>query len=417
MNVLVCRWDQLPLEAILDRGARVTLIYDEWEAAHRFIDPALLARVERVYVIRSFDALDELAQLAIELRLYGPAIDKVLSLSEYSQFGAAYLAQLLGLDEPSVETSVLVRDKRAMKAKVAARGVRCARFVSLTTTDVAGSVERVGAELGFPVIVKPVAGLGSIDTRSVASSAELTELLQGVAADGVVQFLMAEEPVRGDEYHVDAVWADGRVQMLAVSIYTKPRMLITHPGRENGSLILPRAGHAELYARVEALQAEVNAALEIHNGITHLEVFEDAEGRLWFSEIATRYAGGAIPESFRPYGMDLREMWIESALNGGSAPLPLHEADYPYIGWTNLAPDEAGVIRREPSDEEIAKFTYVLGMTRARGVGFHIESLHPSVWCLMLVIGADSPEQFRQRAAELEELLLPSYRMEAVTSD
>ncbi|MFJ8582770.1 acetyl-CoA carboxylase biotin carboxylase subunit family protein [Micromonospora sp. NPDC093277] len=417
MNVLVCRWDRLPLEAVLDRGARVTLVYDEWEAANRSFDPALLARVERVYVIRSFDALDELAQLAVELRLYGAPIDKVLSLSEFSQFGAAYLAQLLGVDEPSVETSVLVRDKRAMKAKVSGRGVRCARFVSLTTTDVAGSVKRVDAELGFPVIVKPVAGLGSVDTRSVASSAELTELLQGVATNGVVQFLMAEEPVRGEEYHVDAVWAGGRVQMLAISRYLKPRMLVTHPGRENGSIILPRAGHAELYARVEAMQAEVNAALEIHSGITHLELFEDAEGQLWFSEIATRYAGGAIPESFRPYGMDLREMWIESALNGGSAPLRLHEPEYPYIGWINLAPGEAGVIRQEPSDEEIAAFPYVLEVTRARGVGFHVESVHPSVWCLLLVIGADSPEQFRQRAAELEELLLPSYRMEAVTSD
>ena len=339
---------------------------------------------------------------------------KLLSLSEFSQFGAAYLAQLLGLDEPSVATSVLVRDKRAMKAQVSGRGLRSARFVSLSTTNVAESVERTTAELGFPVIVKPVAGLGSVDTMSVGSSAELTELLQRVSADGVVQFLMAEEPMRGEEYHVDAVWADGRAQFLGISRYLKPRMLVTHPGRENGSIILPRDAHAELYARVEELQAEVNMALEIRNGITHLKLFEDAEGQLWFSEIATRYAGGAIPESFRPYGMDLREMWIESALAGGGAALPLHEPKYPYIGWINLAPNEPGVIRQEPSDEEIAKFPYVLEVTRARGAGFHIDSVHPSVWCLLLVIGANSPEEFRRRAAELEDLLLPSYRMAAV---
>jgi hypothetical protein len=34
-NVVVRRWDRLPLDALFDRGGRVTLVFDEWGAANR----------------------------------------------------------------------------------------------------------------------------------------------------------------------------------------------------------------------------------------------------------------------------------------------------------------------------------------------------------------------------------------------
>ncbi|MCX5312320.1 acetyl-CoA carboxylase biotin carboxylase subunit family protein [Streptomyces sp. NBC_00154] len=412
-NLLVYSWNGVSLEALLDRGARVTLVFDAWEATHRSIDPGLLARVDRHYVIRSYDALDEVAQLAVELRSTGVKIDRVLSLSEFSQFSAGYMASLLGLGQPSIEKSVLMRDKRAMKERATRAGIACARHESLSTTDVEGSVRRVEERLGFPVIVKPAAGLGSVATSAVNSSEELTAVLRaagsGTEETGLTRFLIAEEPIDGDEYHVDAVWENGTAQVLGVSRYLRPRMLVTTPGRDNGSILLPRDREPELYAEVEELHARINAAFEITDDITHLEIFRRADGRLWFSEMATRFAGGAIPESFKPYGADLRELWIDAVVKTDREPLELRAPAYPYVGWINLAPAAAGVITQEPTDEQIAAFPYVLDIIRSRAVGFEIEELHPSVWCLMLVISADSEQQFRERAAELEAALLPAY--------
>ncbi|MFJ8199172.1 acetyl-CoA carboxylase biotin carboxylase subunit family protein [Streptomyces sp. NPDC096152] len=412
-NLLVYSWNGVTLEALLDGGARVTLVFDAWEATHRTIDPELLARVERHYVIRTYDALDEVAQLAVELRSTGVKIDRVLSLSEFSQFSAAYMAGLLGLAQPSIEKSVLMRDKRAMKERAARAGIACARYESLSTTDIEGSVRRVEERLGFPVVVKPAAGLGSVGTSAVHSAEELADVLRaagsGTEEAGLTRFLIAEEPIDGDEYHVDAVWENGVAQILGVSRYLRPRMQVKTPGRDNGSILLPRDREPELYAEVEELHARINAAFEITDDITHLEIFRRSDGRLWFSEMATRFAGGAIPESFKPYGADLRELWIDAVLNSDREPLELHAPDYPYVGWINLAPAAAGVITQEPTDEQIAAFPYVLDIIRSRSVGFDIEELHPSVWCLMLVISAESEAQFRERAAELEAALLPSY--------
>ncbi|MCY0924877.1 ATP-grasp domain-containing protein [Streptomyces sp. H27-H1] len=416
MNLLVCRWDRVTLRALLDRGARVTLVYDEWEAANRAIDPELIARVDRHYVIRSFDALDEMAQLAVDIRSAGVKIDRVLSLSEFSQFSAAYLATLLGLPQPAVEKSVLMRDKRAMKDRARQAGITCARYVSLSTADVEGSVRRVTDQLGFPVVVKPAAGLGSVATSLVSEPEELAGILRAAGNETVAQFLIAEEPIDGDEYHVDAIWENGKAQILGVSRYLRPRMTVTTPGRDNGSILLPREPEQELYAEVEELHERINAAFDITDDITHLEIFRRADGRLWFSEIATRFAGGAIPESFGPLGADLRELWVEAIMGAGAEPLSLRTPPYPYIGWINLAPAEPGLIVKEPSDEEIAAFPYVLDTIRSRPAGFEIGELHPSVWCLLLVLGADSEEQFRERAAELEAALLPSYEMGPVTA-
>jgi hypothetical protein len=276
---------------------------------------------------------------------------------------------------------------------------------------VEGSVARATRELGYPAVVKPAAGLGSVDTGLVRGEEELRALLEKAAAESAaVQFLMAEEPIDGEEYHVDSVWVDGRPRVFGVSRYLRPRMLVETPGHDNGSILLPEAAEPELYEEVLDLHRRINSALAIGDEITHLELFRRADGQLWFSEIATRFAGGAIPEMYKPFGGDLRELWFDAVFGTipGTAP---SDPGYSCVGWINLAPTETGTILAEPTDEAIARFPYVLDVIRARSIGFEIEQLHPSTWCTMLVLGADDEKQFRQRVEELESALRGDYKM------
>ncbi|MER5727707.1 ATP-grasp domain-containing protein [Streptomyces sp. NPDC002138] len=401
MRFLVCRWEAGSIEALLATGVKVVLLVDEWEAANRPIDPAVVERLERFVVVGSFEAMDELATLATGLQLEGLTFDRVVSTCERGQFGAAYLATLLGLRQPTITQSVRVRDKRAMKSAVAAAGVRAARFTTVPSGDPAAAAAHVAREIGFPAVVKPVAGMGTTTTARVETAEELALWLVENAAAGT---LMAEEMIRGEEFHVDAVWVDGELWELGVSRYLRPRIEVDKPGHLNGAVLLPRAEEAELYAAVEELHRRVNAALDITDGITHTELFRSADGTLWFSEIATRPGGGGVTHAFRPLGADLREIWAESLTTRRREAVALSAPPLPYVGWLLLAPETGGVITREPSDEDIAAVPYVLEVERLRRVGDAIQ-LHSVAAALLVVLGADSEEEFARRAIELESLL------------
>ncbi|MFB7665943.1 acetyl-CoA carboxylase biotin carboxylase subunit family protein [Kitasatospora sp. NPDC056138] len=402
MRFLVCRWEAGSVEALLATGAKVVLLLDEWEAANRHIDPAVAERLERLITIGSFEAMDELATLATSLQLEGTVFDKVVSTCERGQFGAAYLATLLGLEQPTIVQSVRVRDKRAMKSAVASAGVRAARFTTVPSGDPGTATRHVAQEIGFPAVVKPVAGMGTTSTARVDTAEELALWLAENSDAGT---LMAEQLIRGDEFHVDAVWVDGELWEIGVSRYLRPRIEVDKPGHLNGAILLPRAEEGELYAAVEELHHRVNEALEITDGITHTELFRSADGTLWFSELATRPGGGGVTQAFRPLGADLREIWAESLTHRRRDSVALHEPPFRYVGWLLLTPESAGRITREPSDEAIGAFPCVLEVERLRRVGETIQVSSVTA-ALLLVIGADSEDEFVARAVELESALV-----------
>ncbi|MEO6701180.1 MAG: hypothetical protein ABI140_11945, partial [Jatrophihabitantaceae bacterium] len=109
--VVLCKYQQDLLTALLDRHAEVCLVLDSVDRLYESPDQALLARCAQVYNISSFDSLSELSAVAVELRSSWPAITRVFNQNELSQFGAGYLQLLLGMaDDPLHHVSH--RDKR-----------------------------------------------------------------------------------------------------------------------------------------------------------------------------------------------------------------------------------------------------------------------------------------------------------------
>jgi hypothetical protein len=260
----------------------------------------------------------------------------------------------------------------------------------------------VAAEIGFPAVVKPVAGMGTTATARVGSAAALAAWL-GENAEGAGP-LMAEEMIPGEEFHVDAVWADGSAREVAICRYLVPRIDVDDPGHLNGAMLLPRSAEPELYAAVEAMHDTVNKALQFTDGITHLEVFRAPDGALWFSEIATRPGGGGAMHVHRPRGADLRSVWAASLVGGGESAVKLGEAPFEYVGWLLLTAKESGRVTRVPTDEEIAAIPYVLAFELTAHVG-DVVRLHSVPPGLLVVYGADSAEEFTARALELEAAL------------
>ncbi|MER7916503.1 MULTISPECIES: ATP-grasp domain-containing protein [unclassified Streptomyces] len=418
-QVIICKWSEQLVRSMLDLTPHVFVILDEFDIAYMNPDPVLLTEVERVYRIKDFDSLEEVAAVATDLVMRGASVDHIVSFTEFSQFGAGYLGVLLGLVEDPM-WHVSFRDKRLMKERVRRAGVATADWITLADPSREDDVAAVRDRLTFPIVVKPVAGSGTIGAIRVDKPNELLPALQAIVPDPHLKShqLTAEEFVTGREYHVDALWHDGHPLYLLVSSYYRPRLSLLDPeavpepdgAPEDGSYLITEDDAPELYRRVTELHHQVNSALGITSGATHLEVFERPDGEMVFSEIASRMAGGWIGAVISEYlGYEIHTAIARATVTGQ---IPERRAGKPYLGALHLRPARAGRITAIPTVDEMRAVDGVLRAQRLRDVGDSVELTNPSEWCAFVVLGAESREEYealaRRVASELRTEVEPS---------
>ena len=236
-------------------------------------------------------------------------VDRVECLWEPGVVLAARLREHLGVPGLPVERAVAFRDKETMKATLDAAGIRTPHHYRASTGDeVREAVERIG----YPVIVKPIAGAGSADTYTLRSEEELEAV---VGAIGHVEEVSVEEFIEGEELTYDTVSAGGRVLFQNVAWY-RPSPLVM----SNNPWISPQAiclRDLEPVADGVELGHRVLAALGFESGFTHMEWFKKSDGEVVFGEIGARSPGGRLthPMNFTA-DIDLFTGWAEAVCTG-----------------------------------------------------------------------------------------------------
>jgi hypothetical protein len=221
-------------------------------------------------------------------------VERVECLWEPGVVLAAKLRARLGLDGLSVDQAVAFRDKETMKQVLDAAGVRTPHHYRARTAD---EVREAAAKIGWPVIVKPIAGAGSADTYTARSDEELESALARVRH---VTEVSVEEFVEGEEYTYDTICADGRILFQNVAWYRpKPLTARLTPWISPQAICLRQIEAPEIAVGVE-LGHKVLAALGFKTGFTHMEWFRTASGEAVFGEIAARSPGGRLT-----HGMNL----------------------------------------------------------------------------------------------------------------
>src|SRR5262245_17359043 len=168
-------------------------------------------------VPRILDDDDVVARVHAWLR--GRSVDRVLGNWEVMVLSAARLRERLGVPGMSVDTVLGFRDKQLMKERVAAAGLRVPRAERVrTVTEARAAAERVG----YPLILKPIAGAGSADTHKVESAAQLEQALRQMLHIGEAS---CEEFIEGDEFTFDTVSIDGQPAFMNVASYL-PKPLV-----------------------------------------------------------------------------------------------------------------------------------------------------------------------------------------------
>jgi hypothetical protein len=122
-------------------------------------------------------SLWNIPSVVYELRawLKGRQLDRIECLWEAAMLLAGELREALGVRGMSVAATRPFRDKEEMKQTLDAAGIRTPRHFPATT--VAGCWE-AAERVGFPVILKPIAGAGSADTYRVDDADGLRDVLR-----------------------------------------------------------------------------------------------------------------------------------------------------------------------------------------------------------------------------------------------
>lgn len=232
---------------------------------------------------------------------------------------AARIRETFGLPGMTVEETVPFRDKERMKQVLDAAGVRTPWHLSATT--VAG-VWEAAERIGFPLIVKPIAGAGSADTYRVDSVQELNEALPLLRH---VPQVSVEEFVDGEELTYDTVCAHGRVLFENMLWYRpRPLQMRMHEWISPVSIALRDLDVPDVQGG-RRMGRQVLDALGFQAGFTHMEWYRKADGEVVFGEIGARPPGARVVDlmNYSTDG-DLYVGWADAVVHGRMQPLERH---------------------------------------------------------------------------------------------
>jgi len=233
--------------------------------------------------------------------------DRVESLWEPLTLPAAKIRKALGMPGMSPDTVIGFRDKSIMKARVAAAGLRVPKSRRCTTvTQIREGVEAIG----YPIILKPIAGAGSADTYRVNNAAELEKTLPRLQH---VAEVSCEEFIDGREFTYDTVCVRGTPRYENVAEYL-PRPLIARSNEWISPVIITVANLNQAHIKPGiALGRGVLKALGMGTGFTHMEWYLTDRGEIVFGEIGCRPGGAHLVDQMNfTSDIDLFREWARA---------------------------------------------------------------------------------------------------------
>jgi biotin carboxylase len=224
---------------------------------------------------------------------------------------AARLRELLGIPGMTVAQTIPFRDKEEMKRVLDAAGIRTPRHHSAMTS---AAVREAARDIGFPIIVKPIAGAGSAHTHRVDDEHQLEEVLPQLAG---VPEVSVEEFIDGEEFTFDTICADGNVLYENISWY-RPRPLIARTLEWISPITLAlREPMTDYLAGGRAMGHAVLRALGFRSGFTHMEWYRKSDGEVVFGEIGARPPGARTVDVMNfVTDSDLFSAWAQAVTQG-----------------------------------------------------------------------------------------------------
>jgi len=293
-------------------------LLDGYERVDRILEDAVVgAAAQRLAGAGSFDRIETIDEPLVEL--------------------VARLRESLGVPGLSVRAATLCRDKVAMKELMRRQGLPCAQSAAVASAQEAHAF---ADRAGFPLILKPVAGFGSLETYRVDGGGELQRAIKRLGVDRGSRVAI-EEFIEGHEGFYDAIVDARGVRHEFVSHYFPGCLEAAQNRWIAPQIAVTNRLDLESYRELRAVGRKVIEAMGIEDGATHMEWFFGPKG-LKISEIGARPAGEKIWDMYR-IGNDFNVFreWALAITGRPSAETPSRRFA---VGSIQVRPDRDGYV-------------------------------------------------------------------------
>jgi formate-dependent phosphoribosylglycinamide formyltransferase (GAR transformylase) len=293
-----------------------------------------LHHYEQVPSVTDVDRMTEVVRW-IQSKLW---VDRLETTIEAHTLPVAQVREACNIPGTSVRTAWLCRDKPSMKEALRQAGVATA---ASTGASSAAEVHSFADAVGFPLILKPRAAAGALDTVRVDSTQDLDRAL-ALFGGQHVDSIAVEEFVEGHEGFYDTLTVSGNVVHDFISHYY-PNVLDAMRTRWISPQFIAtnRIDSAADYEEVREMGRRVIQALGIETSATHMEWFFGPKG-LRFSEIGCRPPGVGAWDLYNAGNeMDLYREWAMTIVHGHADRQPSRRYS---AGMIALRPDRDGTI-------------------------------------------------------------------------
>jgi hypothetical protein len=262
-----------------------------------------------VRVTEPLNVQDVLDGVEVMRRRHGQP-HRIVGILEPLMVQIAEARRRYGVPGTQPEVAELFRDKARMKDALRAKGLPVARHKLVTSTE---DARAFAGDVGFPMVLKPPAGMGAKATFRVDTLDQLLSAVKGMRVDAESPVL-AEEMLRGKEHSFETITIEGKPKVCSVSQYLPTCLEVLENPWIQWACVLPR--EMEPYEDAKKMGYAAIEALGLDNGFTHMEWFEKPDGTLAIGEIAQRPPGANITRMTGvAHGIDPYRAWARAVVD------------------------------------------------------------------------------------------------------
>lgn len=272
------------------------------------IPKELRAQVAGHYQVKDVGDGRQLAEAARALSSLAP-IDRLTGVLEQLQLPMAQARELADIPGMKVEIARRFREKDRMKEVLRAHGVKVAQSALVFSE---AELRAFVAKVGFPIIVKPQAGLGARLTVRIERDADLRGVVPTHANP-----LQAEQFVRAREFTCETVSIHGQTVWRSGTRYHPSVLEVLETPWVQYCILLPRETEAPWSTFADTNEAALKALFGpaphvTGTALTHMEWFLCDDGAMLVNEVGARPPGVQImPLMNLAHDTDMISKWAE----------------------------------------------------------------------------------------------------------